>query len=1259
MGFMGVLCFWRSKKRGKDDEIRIVHAGRPSMEYCDNTVKSSKYTLLTFLPANLFEQFHRPINLYFLLLTALQFTPSVAPVSPFTSLVPLTIAFLITAIKEGIDDWYRHKLDDECNSRWYSIIDMETLNVERVQCRDIRVGAVLLLLPMEVVPCDVVLLLSSGENGEVVISTEALDGETVCKKRYAILSDMYAQRPTTSVATVDSMQEDETNIRVAAEFIRDTECVIESEGPKPFLNSFTGVARVQVPHDTEEEVTIGVNAENVALNSSVLRNTRFALGVAVFTGNETRVSMTRTTPPTKWSLIDQRFNQMVIVVFFIQFILVTVYVGLSDAALEKDQHALWYLGMYEEKIALKEYVILLPLRFFLLVSPMVPLSFKVMVDASKAFISILIKWDEEMSDENIKTEVHNSSLMEDLGQVEYLMTDKTGTLTRNTLTLKSVVATNGKIFNPGTPHEASVVRREMRQDESLLQLMRVLVYCNTVESTRGITLNVAQTSAPKSPPSSAWVSPSPDEVALVEGATFLGVKLLERKRRRAFVMFGNNVESATVLKFLPFTPERRRSSILLQIDGDMRFLLLTKGSDESVLPRCIKTSYNRQRVLHRLSCLSSEGLRTLVSAYRYLTDEEAEIWLADVRRKEAIVTAAARAVNVGEAYESLEKDLIYCGITAVEDQLQDDVCRTITQLRSAGIRVWMLTGDKSQTAKQTAIASGLVGPDDRVIALTPEDVESLSVQEHFEYVERRVNYVLRKRKFQEAEKKHNIHRSWYVRSGLRDFVGEFFHHESILSLLYHPSSKSFSQDCDEYFTREDVAENEQEDLLSNSVTIQSGGYVILFSGKTIEFLKECGNKELFVNFKRVLLHASTVICSRMAPEQKSFVVRTVKKAGHVTLAIGDGGNDVSMIQSAHVGIGMRGREGTQATAASDVVVSQFCFLSRLLLFHGHTAYQRSAIIVQQSFWKTVALAWMQLLFNIYTKFSGVSFWDSFSLMMYNSLFTVPVTFLCALNIPLSASVLLNNPQLYILCQRGRYLNMVTFYGYVFRGFLHGTIIFFLAFGFLNDSSSGVMRFGHPMDRACDFYVSCFALVTLHSCIILLETHYITFFHWLALIWSVVALFLCLSLYGLLSENHSLLELLRNASFYLQWNIVVAVPFISLSVYSAIKLFFFPDVLQLQRLIIHKMSKVPFLSGLWPFWVDENPSRFWGSFSVRHWCRDKSRTPCGSQSVGGITSLDMQAQINAEDYCGEPHIVKMALDTVRDSTALSEPFIKRV
>ncbi|KEG09784.1 phospholipid-transporting ATPase-like protein [Trypanosoma grayi] len=1262
------LC--RFGKRSGGDERRIVRPGFPSSEYCNNEVKSSKYTVVSFLPFNLFEQFHRPINLYFLLVTALQFVPSVSPVSPLTTLVPLGIAFLITAVKEGVDDWRRHRLDNACNAKQCHIINIDTMGVECIRCSDIQVGDMLLLLPMEVVPCDVVLLLSSGENGEVMISTEALDGEAVCKRRYAILGDMYAQRPTLSTITTDSLQDEEASIRAAAEFIKEAACIIDSEGPKPFLNSYSGVAKVLVPHDNEadeaEETLLGISAENVALSSSIVNNTRFALGVAVLTGNETRVAMTRAAPPTKWSIIDRYYNRMVIVVFIVQFILVTVYVSLSDTELHEDQGKLWYLGNYD--VTMTEYLVILPLRFFSLVSPMVPLSFKVMLDASKAYISELITWDGEMSGEYGTTEVHNSSLMEDLGQVEYLMTDKTGTLTCNAMTLKRIVTAKGTVLTPSAPREVANTRLALLRDESLLQLLRVMVYCNTVESTARMTANGAQPSSSSSSvgaaassrvaPTSAWVSPSPDEVALVEGAALLGIKLLERTRKRVFVAFGSKVESATILHVLSFTSERRRVSVLLQIDDDPRYLLLTKGSDESVLPRCIESSYNKRITSNKLNRLSHEGLRTLVSAYRYLADDEAQTWLVDIRKAGAVASADVRTLAVAEVCERVEKDLVFCGITAVEDKLQENVCSTISQMRAAGIRVWMLTGDKSQAARQTAIASGLVGPDDRMIALTPNEVESTSVREHLNYVERYVKYALGRKQFEEAEQRHKSFSSFYVRSGLRDVVCEFTNPTATTSRVCHTMISSAPHGLPDVL-HNNTSEHETEVLMNDDNAVKENrGYVLQLSGKTIELMKECGNEQLFLDFKRVVLHASTVVCSRMTPDQKSFLVQVVKNAGHVTLAIGDGGNDVSMIQCAHVGVGIRGREGTQAAVASDVSISRFHFLSRLLLFHGHTAYQRSSIIVQQNFWKTVALAWIQLLFNIYTGFSGVSFWDSFSLMMYNSLFTAPVTFLCVMNMPLSPSILLSNPPLYRLCQKGRYLNAITFYGYILRGFLHGTMIFYLAYGFWNGTSGGVMRWGHTMDRTCDYYACCFALVTLHSSIILLETHSITLFHWAALLWSVAAMFILYTLYALGSKNHSFLELLRNGVFYLQWILGVAAPLLTLSIYAAVKLFFFPDLLQFQRLIVRAVSRNQNVGPLWPI-LEDSPSGFWGSFSLFHLFHDETRRSHPSSVAGALSLVEVQSLNGETQEASSSMTATTAMEPSRHSSVLSEPFLRKV
>ncbi|GET92328.1 phospholipid-transporting ATPase-like protein [Leishmania tarentolae] len=174
-------------------EQRTIQLNDPHnrTNFCDNHIYSSRYNIFTFLPLNLWEQLHRPINIYFLLIAALQFIPSVAPVSPLTTIFPITVAFLVNTVKEGIDDVRRHRQDAEMNERVYQRVRHGTLELESVASADIHVGDVLILHPFEIAPSDVVILLTSHDSGSAHITTESLDGETGSKKRFAILHQLF------------------------------------------------------------------------------------------------------------------------------------------------------------------------------------------------------------------------------------------------------------------------------------------------------------------------------------------------------------------------------------------------------------------------------------------------------------------------------------------------------------------------------------------------------------------------------------------------------------------------------------------------------------------------------------------------------------------------------------------------------------------------------------------------------------------------------------------------------------------------------------------------------------------------------------------------------------------------------------------------------------------------------------------------------------------------------------------------------------
>ncbi|KPI87082.1 phospholipid-transporting ATPase-like protein [Leptomonas seymouri] len=1470
------------KDRSSEKRDIRLNDPRGSTQYCDNRIYSSKYNIFTFLPLNLFEQFHRPINIYFLTVAALQFIPSVAPVSPLTTIFPISTAFLINAVKEGIDDLRRHRQDAEVNERLYQRVRPGTLELEEVASANIHVGDVLILHPFEVVPSDVVILLTSHDGGGAYITTESLDGETGSKQRFALLHHVFkytsdstspiastgplsgphggttlntavpaaaAARSHTPLAMPDKQTDrprwgvgsccatTEEHQQHCLRYAFSTRFVLSSEGPNSHLHSYHGAATIRVPQsslvswcdrtipvsqadgssqnvggaeyllpvdsvdlasgpltvtisqnslssreaaldeglprplpmpmvsslsfrgsantssatadysyayndersglltkygspawvnshtpmrssfdsaaamvDSLEyfggpEQTLYVNIDNVIYASSRTGNTHFIIALVVFTGRETKMNMTRNVPPTKWATIDHLFNYLAMLIFVVQFILVAACAAFSCTRL-KAHAALWYLGGNADPVDFSEYFPILPLRYLMMLSPMVPLSFKVMVEISKAYISCVIRWDEDIKTSEESASVNNSALAEELGQVEYVLSDKTGTLTANTMTFSALATVRDEVFSNtydsiGAGGDSGgerplcefggVIKTALAagSDEDYY-LMLTMLFCNTIESmlpprfsspgrghSRSSSVHLANAEA-ASPSVSRWMSASPDEVALVDGAEQCGFPLLQRSRTHATVgLWGDAKASLEVelVHILPFSSDRGMMSVLLRCTdtpvmetktgpptrngsasrrtgaGDStscgyRYVLLVKGADEKVLPRCTDTysSTHLESITNRLARFSRCGLRTLVYGYRFLSEKEVKEALRRFGKVEtSFVAASTREAELLRVYALLEHDFTYCGITAVKDELQEGVPQTLAQLRHANIRVWMLTGDKTETAKQTAVACGLLTSEDLVITLTPPNEDFLSSTEHLAYVSLRLGEIMQllsKEGMQDVETvtrwqkmKEWSRRFFWRSSGMSDFVHEFTRPATceMIRPVDHPLATQplsliegqyglVSQSvldavpavCGALRRRPGLHFGSAFTASENSSTCGlKRGYCIALSGRTLRLLEaedssSNGHSALVRLFHCCLLQARSVVCSRTAPSLKSYVVDMVKRSGHITLAIGDGGNDVPMLQAAHVGVGIKGLEGSQAKLASDFAIGQFRFLSKLILVHGHTAYQRTAMIVQQSFWKTVLIAWVQVLYNISTDFSGVSYWDSLSLMLYNAIPTVPVTFLCVMDMPLSHWILRTTPQLYGMSQRGRYMSATTFYGYIARAFLHGTIVYYLSMGLQNGSGALVSN-GWVLDRGGDFYAAYIAVVTIHTYTVWTESHAITIAHWVCFLFSVYSCFISFWMYARVptSPNGTFSVLLTSPSFYLAYIGLTVAVCASLAIYALAKVLWFPDALQFQRLLMVHLDEKSWLRRstavrvLRTFFQTDNPSSFWKSISPYH------------------------------------------------------------
>ncbi|XP_043701516.1 phospholipid-transporting ATPase 2-like isoform X2 [Telopea speciosissima] len=889
--------------------------------YCDNRISNRKYTLLNFLPKNLWEQFSRFMNQYFLLIACLQLWPLITPVNPVTTWGPLIFIFALSAAKEAWDDYNRYLLDKQANEKEVWVVKQGVKKL--VQAQDIHVGNIVWLRENDEVPCDLVLLGTSDLQGVCYVETATLDGETDLKTRVI---------PSACAG-------------IASELLHKIKGVTECPNPDKDIRRFDANLRLFPPFIDNDLCPLTIN--NTLLQSCYLRNTGWACGVAVYTGNETKLGMSRGVPEPKLTAVDTMIDRLMGAIFLFQLVVVIVLGTAGNVWKETKAHKLWYV-LYPNKGPWYE-LLVIPLRFELLCSIMIPISIKVSLDLVKSLYAKFIDWDQEMHDHETSTAPHatNTAISEDLGQVEYILTDKTGTLTENRMIFRRCCI-NGILYGNESGDalkDPLLLHAVASNSPDVIQFLMVMAICNTVipiKSQNGAITYKAQ---------------SQDEDALVHAAAHLHMALINKSGNILEINLNGTVIPYEILDTLEFTSDRKRMSVVVKNCQNGKIILLSKGADEAILPYVCSGQQIRAFV-EAVEQYAQLGLRTLCLAWRELNEDEYQEWSSMF--KEAKTTMVDREWRLADVCQRLERDLEILGITAIEDRLQDGVPETIETLRKAGINFWMLTGDKQNTAIQIARSCNFISPEPK---------------------------------------------------------GQL--------LLINGK------------TEDEVSRSLERVLLTMRITTSEP--------KDVAFVVDGWALEIVLKYYReafteLAILSRTAICCRVTPSQKAQLVKLLKSSGYRTLAIGDGGNDVRMIQQANVGVGIRGREGLQAARAADYSI-EFRFLKRLILVHGRYSYNRTAFLSQYSFYKSLKICFIQILFSFISGVSGTSLFNSVSLMAYNVFYTSVPVLVSVLDKDLSGITVMQHPQILFYCQAGRLLNPSTFAGWFGRSLFHALVVF--------------------------------------------------------------------------------------------------------------------------------------------------------------------------------------------------------------------------
>ncbi|XP_046892694.1 phospholipid-transporting ATPase IF isoform X1 [Hypomesus transpacificus] len=980
--------------------------------FADNRIISSKYTIWNFVPKNLFEQFRRIANFYFLIIFLVQLMID-TPTSPVTSGLPLFFVITVTAIKQGYEDWLRHKADNEVNGA--PVLVVRSGSLVQTRSKNIRVGDIVRVAKDETFPADLVLLSSDRVEGTCHITTASLDGETNLKTLYAVPETAVSQ----SVSRLEALQ-----------------AVVECQQPDADLYRFVG--RITVTQQGEEIVR-PLGLENLLLRGARLKNTKEIFGVAVYTGMESKMALNYKCKSQKRSAVEKSMNTFLLIYLGILLFKAVLSTILKYAWQAEDK---WNEPFYNQKTDQErnssQILTFISdfLAFLVLYNFIIPISLYVTVEMQKFMGSFFIGWDLDLyhAESDQQAQVNTSDLNEELGQVEYVFTDKTGTLTENEMQFRECSINgvkyqeiNGRLVPEGlTEDPPDGSSPHMSREQELF--LKAVSLCHTVQ------ISYDQPDGSGADPFShangfsshmEYYASSPDEKALVEATKRMGVTFMgSHAETMALKTFGKS-EKYKVLHVLEFDAVRRRMSVILQTPSGAT-VLFTKGAESSILPFATSGEMDKTR-LH-VDEFALKGLRTLVVACRHFSVEEyAEV---DRQLHEARTALQQRDERLAQVFSFIERDLELLGATGVEDKLQEKVQETIEALRLAGIKVWVLTGDKHETAVSVSLSCG-----------------------HF-------------------------HRTM-----------------NILELVQQRSDN----ECAEQLRR--LARRIKEDHV-----IQHG---LVVDGASLSLaLRE--HEKLFMEVSK---NCSAVLCCRMAPLQKAKVVRLLKTSPEkpITLAVGDGANDVSMIQEAHVGIGIMGKEGRQAVRNSDYAIARFKFLSKLLLVHGHFYYIRITTLVQYFFYKNVCFITPQFLYQFFCLFSQQTLYDSVYLTLYNICFTsLPILVYSLFEQLVHPHVLQSKPALYRDISRNSKLSFKTFLYWTLLGFCHAFIFFFGSYILMGEDTSLMgngQMFGNWTFGTLVFTVMVIT-VTLK---LALETHFWTWMHHFVT-WGSIAFYFIFSLF---------------------------------------------------------------------------------------------------------------------------------------------------
>uniref|UniRef100_A0A8C1TBB5 Phospholipid-transporting ATPase n=1 Tax=Cyprinus carpio TaxID=7962 RepID=A0A8C1TBB5_CYPCA len=921
-----------------DQEVsRLIFINQPQFtKFCSNHVSTAKYNVLTFLPRFLYSQFRRAANSFFLFIALLQQIPDVSPTGRWTTLVPLLFILLVAAVKEVIEDLVRaFNYTILRNGAWEIVHWEKVLHISSWCIKIFK--KYIYFFHNGVVYC-------SEPQGMCYIETSNLDGETNLKIRQGL-------QITADIKDIDSL------MRLSGR--------MECETPNRHLYEFVGNIRL------DGHSTVPLGPDQILLRGAQLRNTQWVHGIVVYTGHDTKLMQNSTSPPLKLSNVERITNFQILVLFgCLLAISLVCSIGQTIWKYQYGNDA-WYMDLNYGGAANFG---LNFLTFIILFNNLIPISLLVTLEVIKFVQAFFINWVSVRLNPESSVCVMNllslkCRLPKPPGPIPENFTAQTKVKLYQNIPFKDakigfgaggLKQTDTAFRCSGDFHSSQSTEEAGFNDPSLLENLQSNHPTASVIQEFMTMMAICHTAVPERIDNKiTYQAASPDEGALVRAAQNLGFVFSGRTPDCVIVESCGEEEKYELLHVLEFTSTRKRMSVIMRTpSGKIR--LYCKGADTVIYERLADSSRYKDITLKHLEQFATEGLRTLCFAVADISESTYQQWLEVHYR--ASTSVQNRALKMEESYELIEKNLQLLGATAIEDKLQDKVPETIETLMKADIKIWILTGDKQETAVNIGHSCKLLTKNMGLLVINEDTLD-----------------------------------------GTRETLSR---HCSMLGDALH----------------------------------KENDFALIIDGKTLKYALTFGARQYFLD---LALSCKAVICCRVSPLQKSEVVEMVKKQVKViTLAIGDGANDVGMIQTAHVGVGISGNEGLQAANSSDYSIAQFKYLKNLLLVHGAWNYNRVAKCILYCFYKNIVLYIIEIWFAFVNGFSGQILFERWCIGLYNVLFTaLPPLTLGIFERSCRKENMLKYPELYKTSQNAMGFNTKVFWAHCLNGLFHSVILF--------------------------------------------------------------------------------------------------------------------------------------------------------------------------------------------------------------------------